>query len=95
MIIHSNKKYTNPCFRCGKERIISKTWVETIITSTGMKQIVEHTETECPDSDCQNLLNIEFAKQKEKRDKITFDKEQRMKENQLKRGGPRPKKDKK
>jgi len=80
-----NTIITNPCFRCGKERIISKTWKEILVTSSGIKQEIIHEEAVCPDKECQKLLNIEFAKQKEKRDKISSDREQRLqdKKNQL------------
>lgn len=84
-----NKQYTNPCIRCGKERIVSKTWIETITTFSGKLQEVEHIEAVCPDHDCQEMLDKEFAKQKEKRDKIASDREQRMKDNLAKKGGLR------
>lgn len=84
-----DKKYTNPCIRCGKERVVSKTWKETITTFSGTLQEVVHIEAVCPDPVCQEALNKEFAKQKEKRDKIAFDREQRMKDNLAKKGGLR------
>jgi hypothetical protein len=68
----------NPCFRCGKQRIISRSWSETITTFSGMQQKVTFTDAICPDADCQSLLDLELDKQKEKRDKITQDRQQRM-----------------
>lgn len=68
----------NPCFRCGKQRIVTKTWKETITTFSGMEQKVEFSDSVCPDAACQNMLNEELEKQKDKRDKITQDRTQRM-----------------
>ena len=84
-----NRPYTNPCIRCGQERVVSKTWKETITTFSGTLQEVMHIEAVCPDPECQEALDKEFAKQKEKRDKIASDREQRMKDNQAKKGGLR------
>ena len=47
---------SNPCIRCGKERIDSKSWKVKIGTS-----IVTHTKTVCPDFDCQKILDKEVA----------------------------------
>jgi hypothetical protein len=84
-----NKIDLNPCIACGKERIISKMWKETIITFSGTKQEIEHIEAVCPDGDCQDMLNQDFANQKLKRDKIAQDREKRLKDNQAKKSGLR------
>jgi hypothetical protein len=68
----------NPCFRCGKQRIISRTWTETITTFSGMQQKVTYSDAICPDAECQSLLDVELDKQKEKREKITQDRQQRI-----------------
>ena len=39
------------CIRCGKVRIFGRTWSEQVGTSH-----VTHTETVCPDGDCQKLV---------------------------------------
>lgn len=70
----------NPCSRCGKERIVSKTWKEKIKTGFG-DSIVIHTENVCPDKECQKLVNKELNAQKAKRDKIKVEREQRADEN--------------
>lgn len=46
-----NSVYSNPCTRCGKERIVVKTWREKIGYS-----VVTTTETACPDKECQKIV---------------------------------------
>ncbi len=70
------KKISNPCVRCGTQRIILKTWEEHVNTHFG-NSIVVHAETICPNKECQKLVDKEIAVQKDKRDKIKKDKEQR------------------
>ena len=55
----ADKKYSNPCPRCGKERIFVKTWKEKIGYST-----ITTTETACPDKECQSMINKEMKKLK-------------------------------
>ncbi len=56
-----NKSFSNPCNRCGKERIVVKVWDEQIGCSK-----VTTTETACPDPECQKIVNKANAKQKAK-----------------------------
>lgn len=77
-------KTDNPCFQCGKQRIISKTWTETITTFSGKLQKVTYTDAICPDAECQSLLDIELRKQKEKREKIAEQRKQRIEEQKIK-----------
>jgi 2-phospho-L-lactate transferase/gluconeogenesis factor (CofD/UPF0052 family) len=49
-----NNKYSNPCFRCGRERIVSKTVKEKIGES-----VIETTLTVCPDPACQKEVDRE------------------------------------
>lgn len=70
------EKISNPCVRCGTERIVLKTWKEHVNTFFGNSTVV-HTETVCPNKECQKLVNKEIAYQQEKRDKIKKDKEER------------------
>ncbi|MBI4036574.1 hypothetical protein HY386_01710 [Candidatus Daviesbacteria bacterium] len=44
----------NPCIKCGKERILSKTWKEYVGVS---KNLLIHTLTVCPDTACQKLVD--------------------------------------
>lgn len=55
------KKYSNPCIRCGTERIVSRVWKEKVGYS-----IVINTETICPNPDCQKKVESDNKKQQEK-----------------------------
>lgn len=55
--------YKSVCTRCGKERIVHKTWNEKFGDS-----IIVNTEMICPDSDCQKIVNRDIKKQKDKAD---------------------------
>ena len=69
---------SNPCIRCGKQRITSKTWTEKVDTYFG-KSVITHTETVCPDKDCQKIVAQGLAKEKERADSLKHDREERMK----------------
>ena len=56
-----NKTFSNPCSRCGRERVVVRTWKEKVYDS-----VIVNTEKECPNPDCQKLVNRENNKQKEK-----------------------------
>ncbi|TSC86262.1 MAG: hypothetical protein G01um10147_974 [Microgenomates group bacterium Gr01-1014_7] len=47
---------SNPCIKCGKQRIDGKSWKEKSGNST-----IFYTKTICPDSACQKLLDQETA----------------------------------
>lgn len=66
------KTYSNPCVRCGKERVISKTWKEKLYDS-----VIINTQTVCPDSDCQKKVNLENKKQQDKYTALKLRSEQR------------------
>ena len=53
--------YSNPCVKCGKERVFVKSWKETDGYST-----VTTTETACPDIECQKIVNKENKKRADK-----------------------------
>ncbi len=80
-----NNFLLNPCFRCGKERIVIKKWKETIITSSGTSQVVEYTDTACPDRECQKILDQQLLQQKEKRDQIRNKKDATAQEKKARR----------
>ena len=52
---------SNPCIKCGKERIDGKSWKG----KTGIS-IVTYTRTICPDSKCQEVVDAEIASRKNK-----------------------------
>lgn len=51
----------NPCVECGKQRIDGKSWEE----KSGMS-LVTHTQTVCPDSVCQKIVDKAIAERKAK-----------------------------
>ncbi len=67
----------NPCVRCGKARIVVKTWVE-----LGNFPITR-SDTICPDRDCQKKVDDDISAKRQKKDdmmrKNLHDKEQRAK----------------
>ena len=71
--INMDKKYSNLCCRCGKVRIVTKTWKETVGASE-----VTVTETVCPDPVCQKSLNKELESQKQKKALMEKKKEERI-----------------
>lgn len=78
------KKVANICTRCGSERIVLKTWKEKINTYFGSSTVI-HTETACPNKECQKIVNNQLAAQKAKREKIKKDREERATADKLKR----------
>lgn len=57
--------YSNPCIRCGKERIVAKTWTEQVGQS-----LMTRTDTICPDKDCQREVDKDIEEKKQKREAI-------------------------
>lgn len=51
-----------PCIRCGKMRIVAKSWTGNIGSS-----IITYTLTVCPDPACQKIVEAELQ---EKQDKV-------------------------
>lgn len=52
---------SNPCIRCGKERIEGKSWKAKIGVSS-----VTYTQTICPDKACQKVVDQGIAERKAK-----------------------------
>lgn len=63
----TNKTNSNPCIRCGKERVVVKTWKEKMETYAGTS-LLTHTETGCPDKACQKIVEEEYRVRKERND---------------------------
>jgi hypothetical protein len=59
----------NTCTRCGKDRVVSKTWEEKVETMGGTSVLI-HTSTVCPDPECQKIVADQFAVLKEKKDAL-------------------------
>lgn len=55
----------NPCIRCGKARIVSSIRQEYVGTS-----LITYTDTVCPDPECQEKVNEQLLKEREKREKL-------------------------
>ena len=53
--------YTTPCIRCGKTRIVGKTWTEKIGDSKVM-----YSQTICPDPECQKIVESQLQNKREK-----------------------------
>ena len=57
--------YLNPCIRCGKERIVLKTWTENLGHS-----MLTRTDTGCPDKDCQKAVDDDLTEKRLKKEAI-------------------------
>ncbi len=58
-----------PCTRCGKPRIVAKTWKEEIKTFAGVSEVI-HVDTICPDPECQKIVDAELAVKRAKQQAI-------------------------
>lgn len=67
---------SNPCVRCGKERIMSKSWKKYIGTS-----LVTYSSFICPDEKCQEIVDAEFKKKKDHIEAVQANSLKRKKEN--------------
>lgn len=75
-----NKAFSNPCSRCGKERILLKKWIEEIPTFSNKMLKITRATNICPDVECQKIVDADLTVQKQKRDKIKSDREKKLKE---------------
>lgn len=56
-----DKKYSNPCSRCGTERVLLRTWTEKTDNS-----VIVNREMICPNPECQKEVVKENKKQTDK-----------------------------
>lgn len=89
LLFNMDKKRTNPCIRCGKERIHSKTWEEKVVSTTGYISSVSFTETVCPDPACQKIVDQKLKVERDKKKAFDKEREKRMKENKANRTNKR------
>lgn len=68
---------SNPCIQCGQERIDSKTWTEEVDTFFG-KSVITHTETVCPNPDCQVIVDEKLQAQRLKNETMKIERKERM-----------------
>jgi hypothetical protein len=78
----NDKKSNNVCSRCGKQRIVARTYKETVGIS-----IVTYTEMSCPDPLCQGLVEKNLLVEANKRKVLKDDKEKRDAERKLRIAG--------
>lgn len=69
-----NQTYKNLCIRCGKERVVVRTWVEQV----GYSQVTNTLMT-CPDPECQKLVTAENRKQTNRNKQMKRKSEERTK----------------
>lgn len=81
----NNQNSSNPCQRCGRERIIQKTWVEQIDTAAGTSTL-KHTLTVCPDPACQSKVEDGLARDQAQRQERLRAKEEHT-QSRLKKSG--------
>ena len=72
---------STPCIRCGKERIVSKTWKEEVTNFFG-SSFITHTETVCPDEECQKIVEAKFKQEREKKEALLAEKQKRYEQSQ-------------
>lgn len=68
-----NNRQSNPCYRCGKERTVVKTWKE----ESGISDVTI-TQTVCPDPACQKIIVNELKTQDKKKQLLAQRKEERL-----------------
>lgn len=68
-----SKTYQNICIRCGKARVVVRTWEEKLDFST-----VTNTEMACPDPQCQKIVSQENNKQLQKYKRLKKKTEERL-----------------
>lgn len=70
-------KTSNPCTRCGKERIEGKKYKEEVATFFGTSTII-HVDTICPDPECQKIVEEKLDAQKQKSDELKMEKQKKL-----------------
>jgi|GEM_PF-601796 len=84
----------NLCTRCGKPRIISKTWKEKVQTYNGLTEIT-CTQSVCPDKNCQKIVDRDLAERRAKAEEVAQNKELRVQASKQRRVGIKIASDKK
>ena len=68
----TNLQTQNPCIRCGKERIVSKTWTDKLeLGIIGRMMIVTHSDSACPDTACQTIVDRQLTEKRRKKEEAT------------------------
>lgn len=69
---------SNPCTRCGKERVLLKKWTEEISGYGNNKTTVTRSLNVCPDPECQKIVDAELHVQKKKREQLKAEREEKL-----------------
>ncbi len=78
--MNTTKRIINPCTRCGKERILFKTWDDEVTTFGNRTMKITRSLNVCPDPECQKIVAAGLDAEKKKRDKLKADREEKLKE---------------
>lgn len=70
-------KPTNPCTRCGKERVEGKKYKEEIATFFGTSTII-HVDTVCPDKECQEIVEEKLEALRQKAEEMKVEKQKKL-----------------
>lgn len=70
--------YSNPCIRCGTERIVSKIWKEKMGDS-----VIIDTQTICPKPECQKEVDLDNKRQENKLIAMRLKSEQRAQQRKV------------
>lgn len=76
---------SNPCIRCGKQRLKSKQWKEEVKNFWGTSEVT-YEDWVCPDKECQKIVDQKIKADKDKKDLYEQGREERAKINKEKRG---------
>jgi len=69
---------SNPCTRCGKERVLLKKWTEEVAGYGNNIMKVTRSLNVCPDPECQKIVDAELSVQKKKRDVLKAEREEKV-----------------
>lgn len=72
-----DESVSTPCVRCGTARVVLRRWTEKVEVYGGVVE-VSHTETVCPDPDCQELVGDMLDKMAEKKRDMERRKQERL-----------------
>ena len=72
--------HTNPCIRCGTERVVKKTWKKKVDSS-----LIEFVQAICPDPSCQKIVDLRIKTQRDKNEAMRESHEKRVAERKAER----------
>lgn len=66
----AKQSQSNPCIRCGKQRVVIETYEELAGNS-----VIKITNMACPDKECQSILDEKFEYERSQREALQRSKE--------------------